>query len=41
MGYLMNHTTSYLAVDPDGKLRLIIAHGTDPEIVAEDLRHVL
>jgi protein SCO1/2 len=41
MGYLMNHTTSYLAVDPDGNLRLIIAHGTDPEIVAEDLRHVL
>ena len=41
MGYLMSHTTSYLAIDRDGKLRLVISHGTDPEIVAEDLRHLV
>jgi len=41
MGYLMNHTTSYLAIDRDGKLRLVISHGTEPEIVAEDLRHLI
>ena len=41
MGYLMNHTTSYLAIDREGKLRLVISHGTDPEIVAEDLRHLV
>ena len=41
MGYLMNHTTSYLAIDRDGKMRLVISHGTEPEIVAEDLRHLI
>lgn len=40
VGYLMNHTTSYWAVDTDGKLRLVISHGTDPELVAEDIRHL-
>jgi cytochrome oxidase Cu insertion factor (SCO1/SenC/PrrC family) len=37
----MSHTTSYLAIDRDGKLRLVISHGTEPEIVAEDLRHLI
>ncbi len=41
VGYLMNHTTSYWALDTDGKLRLVISHGTDPEIVAEDVRHLI
>jgi len=41
MGYLINHTTSYWAIDPDGALRLVISHGSDPEIVAEDLRHLI
>ena len=41
MGYLMSHTTSYLAIDREGKLRLVISHGTEPEIVAEDLRHLI
>jgi len=40
-GYLMNHTTSYWAIDTDGNKRLLIAHGTDPEIIAEDLRHLI
>ncbi len=41
VGYLMNHTTSYWALDREGKLRLVISHGTDPELVAEDIRHLL
>lgn len=41
MGYLMNHTTSYWVIDTDTQLRLVVSHGTDPEIVAEDLRHLL
>lgn len=40
-GYLMTHTTSFWIVDPDGKLRLTYALGTDPEIVAEDVKHLL
>jgi protein SCO1/2 len=40
-GYLMNHTTSFWVVDTEGKLRLTFAHGTDPEIVAEDVKHLL
>ncbi len=40
-GYLMNHTTSYWAIDTDGNKRLLIAHGTDPEIIAEDVKHLL
>lgn len=39
--YLMNHTTSIFVVDRDGRLRLTFAHGTDPAIVAEDLRHLV
>jgi protein SCO1/2 len=39
--YLMNHTTSFWVVDTEGTLRLSFAHGTDPEIVAEDVRHLL
>jgi len=40
-GYLMNHTTSFWVIDPEGRLRLTFAHGTDPEIVTEDVRHLL
>jgi protein SCO1 len=40
-GYLMNHTTSFWVVDTEGTLRLTFAHGTDPEIVAEDVKHLL
>ncbi len=40
-GYLMNHTTSFWVVDTENQLRLTFAHGTDPEIVAEDIKHLL
>lgn len=40
-GYLMTHTTSFWVVDPDGKLRLTYALGTDPEIITKDLEHLL
>lgn len=40
-GYLMTHTTSFWVVDPDGKLRLTYALGTDPEVVAKDLEHLI
>lgn len=39
-GYLMNHTTSFWVIDSKGNLRLTFAHGTDPEIVAEDVKHL-
>lgn len=39
-GYLMNHTTSFWVVDKKGNLRLTFAHGTDPEIVVEDIKHL-
>ena len=39
-GYLMNHTTSFWVVDTENQLRLTFAHGTDPEIVAEDIKHL-
>ncbi len=38
--YLMNHTTSFWVIDPEGRLRLTFSHGTDPEIVAEDVEHL-
>lgn len=38
--YLMNHTTSFWVVDKKGNLRLTYALGTDPEIVAEDVKHL-
>lgn len=41
MGYLVDHTTSTFVVDTKGRLRLVYAHGTDPELIAEDLRHLL
>lgn len=41
VGYLIDHTTSYWVLDPEGKLRLVVSHGTDPELVAEDIRHLL
>jgi protein SCO1/2 len=39
--YLMNHTTSFWVIDTDGRLRLTFAHGTDPAIVTEDVKHLL
>lgn len=41
MGYLVDHTTSTFVIDTKGRMRLVYAHGTDPELIAEDLRHLL
>ena len=38
--YLINHTTSFWVVDKKGNLRLTYALGTDPAIVAEDVKHL-
>lgn len=40
-GYLIDHSTSLLAIDPDGFLRLTWAYGTAPEAIAEDVQHLL
>lgn len=39
-GYLVDHTTSLVAVDKDGYLRLIYSHGTPGEDIAEDMRYL-
>ncbi len=39
-GYLVDHTTSLVAVDQDGYLRLIYSHGTAGEDIAEDMRYL-
>ena len=39
--YLVDHTTSLYAIDPEGNLRLVWAYGTSPEEIAEDIQHVL
>lgn len=39
-GYLVDHTTSLVAVDQDGYLRLIYSHGTPGEDIAEDMRYL-
>ncbi|HEY8445830.1 MAG TPA: SCO family protein [Thermomicrobiales bacterium] len=41
MSYLVDHTTSTFVIDTKGNLRLVYAHGTDPELIAEDIRHLL
>lgn len=39
--YLVDHTTSLFAVAPDGSLGLTWAYGTDSELIAEDIEHLL
>ncbi len=39
--YLVAHTTSWFLVDPEGRLRIIYAYGTPPEIVTTDIRAML
>ena len=39
--YLVDHTTSLYAIDPDGNLRLVWGYGTSPEDIAEDIEHIL
>jgi protein SCO1/2 len=40
-GYLVNHEVSSFVVDPDGNLRLTYPLGFDPELMAEDVKHLL
>lgn len=40
-GYLIDHTASVVAIDPEGYLRLIYPFGTSGEDIAEDIRHLL
>ena len=40
LGYLVDHTTGSFVIDPDGNYRLLFAYGTDPAIIAEDVRHL-
>jgi protein SCO1/2 len=40
-GYLVDHTTSVMAVDPDGYLRLVYSFGTPAEEIAADMRRLL
>lgn len=39
--YLVDHTTTLFAVAPDGTLAVEWAYGTDAELIAEDIRHLL
>ncbi len=39
--YTVDHTTGTYVFDPEGKLRLYVAHGAKPELVAEDVRRLL
>ncbi len=39
--YLVNHTASAFLVNPEGALQRIYSYGTDPEIIAADLRTLL
>jgi protein SCO1/2 len=40
-GYIVNHEVSSFVVDPAGNLRLTYPLGFDPELMAEDVRHLL
>lgn len=39
--YLVDHSTSLFAIDPDGNLRLTWPYGTSPEDISSDVRHLL
>ncbi len=39
--YLVNHTASAFLVNPKGELQRIYSYGTDPEVIAADLRTLL
>lgn len=40
-GYLVDHTTSVMAIDEDGFLRLLFPYGTSGEAIAADLRRLM
>lgn len=39
--YLVDHTSLIYVIDTEGKLRLTYAYGTDPLLIAKDVRHLL
>jgi protein SCO1/2 len=40
-GYSIVHTASVFLVDPEGRLRAMYSFGTDPRLIASDLRTIL
>lgn len=41
VGYLVDHPTSLWGLDPDGNLRATWPYGMEPELIAEDVAHML
>lgn len=39
--YLVDHSTSLYAVDPEGYLRVVWPYGTEPKDIASDVEHLL
>jgi protein SCO1/2 len=40
-GYLLDHTALIYLIDREGRLRLSYAYGTDPALIAADVRYLL
>lgn len=40
-GYLLDHTALIYLVDPQGRLRVSYPYGTDPALIAQDVRYLL
>lgn len=39
--YLLDHQSSIFVVDAQGRLTMVYMHGTEPEVIVEDLRRLL
>jgi protein SCO1/2 len=40
-GYLIDHTALIYVIDKEGNLRLTYPYGTDPEMILEDVQHLI
>ena len=40
-GYLVDHSTSSYLVDPEGRLVTVYSYGTEPDVIAQDIRELL
>ena len=40
-GYLLEHNALIYVIDPQGRLRLTFAYGTDPALIARDVKYLL
>jgi protein SCO1/2 len=40
-GYLIDHTALIYVIDKEGRLRLTFAYGTDPTLIAQDVKYLL